>query len=109
MIQVRVDSAFRDAEGPQTVNEILLPVTGNDNLVQHIFIAYVLQLLQGVVDGEIGMLGVHSQVIFRGTAGQNAVHQFQIVMVMFKSGQQHLLGGIRVDGIDAAAEALHLV
>ena len=69
MIQVGVYEAFGDAEYPQAFYKVLFPPGGNNDLIQHIFIADIFQTFQRVMYGEVGVLGVHAEVILRGTAG----------------------------------------
>ena len=59
--------------------------------------------------GEVGVLGVHAEVILRGAASQDLVFQFRIVVVVFEGRQQHFLGSVCINGIDAVAEAFLLV
>ena len=59
--------------------------------------------------GEVGVLGVHAEVILCGAASQDLVFQFRIVVVVFEGGQQHFLGSVCINGIDAVAEAFLLV
>ena len=109
MIQVGVYEAFGDAEYPQAFYKVLFPPGGNNDLIQHIFIADIFQTFQRVMYGEVGVLGVHAEVILCGAASQDLVFQFRIVVVVFEGGQQHFLGGVRINGIDAVAEAFLLV
>ena len=39
------------------------PSRNNDDLVEHVVLADVLQMPQGIMHCEIGMLGIHSQII----------------------------------------------
>lgn len=86
MIQVGIYEAFGDAEYPQAFYKVLFPPGGNNDLIQHIFIADVFQTFQRVMYGEVGVLGVHAEVVFRGAASQNLVFQFRIVVVVFEAG-----------------------
>ena len=45
MIQIGVYEALGDAEYPQAFNKVLFPPGGNNDLIQHIFIADVFQTL----------------------------------------------------------------
>ena len=58
MVEVGVYGAFRDAEDPQAFNKVAFAFARNNDFVEHIFIAYVLQPFEGIVDGEIGLLGI---------------------------------------------------
>ena len=109
MIQVGIYEAFGDAEYPQAFNKVLFPPGGNNDLIQHIFIADIFQTFQRVMYGEVGVLGVHAEVVLRGAASQDLVFQFRIVVVVFEGGQKHFLCGVRINGIDAVAEAFLLV
>ena len=109
MIQVGVYEAFGDAEYPQAFYKVLFPPGGNNDLIQHIFIADVFQTFQRVMYGEVGVLGIHAEVVFCGAASQDLVFQFRIVVVVFEGGQKHFLCGVRINGIDAVAEAFLLV
>ena len=104
MIQVGIYEAFGDAEYPQAFYKYCFRPENND-LIQHIFIADVFQTFQRVMYGEIGVLGVHTEVILCGAASQDLVLQFRIVVVVFEGGQQHFLCGVCINGIDAVAEA----
>ena len=106
MVQIRIDRAFSDTENPQAFDEILLSIAGNDDFVKSVLIADIFQPLQRIVDGEVGLLGVHSQILVGGAACQDAVYQFQVVMCVLEGRQQHFLCGIGIDGIHAGAEAL---
>ena len=106
VIQIGIDETLRDAEYPQAVDKILFPLVRDDDLVEHVFVADVFQMLQGIVYGKVGVLGVHPQVVFRGAACQNAVCQLVVVVCVLESGQQHFLRGVGVDGINAVAEPL---
>ena len=86
-----------------------LPFLRDDNLVEHVLVADVLKLPKGVVHRKAGLLGVHAEVLVRRGAGENLVLQHRIVVQVLKRRQKHFLGGVRVDGVDAAAEAFHLV
>lgn len=109
MIQIGVYEALGDAEYSQAFYKVLFPPGGNNDLIQHIFIADVFQTFQRVMYGEVGVLGVHAEVILCGAASQNLVFQFRIVVVVFEGRQQHFLCGVRINGIDAVAEAFLLV
>ena len=109
MIQVGVYEALGDAEYPQAFNKVLFPPGGDNDLIQHIFIADIFQTLQRVMYGEVGVLGVHAEVILCGAASQDLVFQFRIVVVVFEGRQQHFLCGVRINGIDAVAESFLLV
>ena len=52
MIQVGVYEAFGDAEYPQAFYKVLFPPGGNNDLIQHIFIADIFQTFQRVMYGE---------------------------------------------------------
>ena len=91
------------------MDKVLLSVAGYDNFIQHIFVTDILQTLQGIMHSKIRVLRIHTQIIFRGTTGQNPIYQFHVVMVVLKGGQKHLLGGVCVNGIDAAAESFPFV
>ncbi len=67
MIQVGVYEAFGDAEYPQAFYKVLFPPGGNNDLIQHIFIADIFQTFQRVMYGEVEYWGVHAEVILRGT------------------------------------------
>ena len=105
MIQIRVYEALGDAEYPQAFYKVLFPLGGNNNFVEHIFIADVFQAFQGVVYGEVGILGVHAEVVLRGAAGQDLVFQFRVMVIVLEGRQQHFLRSVCVDRIDAVAEA----
>ena len=47
MLKVRVDEAFGDTQNPQAFDEILLLVLRDDNLVEHVLVADVLELPKG--------------------------------------------------------------
>ena len=109
MVQIGVYKTFCNTENPETVNKVLFSVGGNDNFIEHVLFADILQSLKRVVDGKVGVLGIHSQVVFRRTASQNPVYQLRIVVIMFKGGQQHFLSGICINRIDTATEAFFFV
>ena len=109
MIQIGVYEALGDAEYPQAFYKVLFPPGGNNDLIQHIFIADIFQTFQRVMYGEVGVLGVHAEVVLRGAASQDLVFQFRIVVVVFEGRQQHFLCGVRINGIDAVAESFLLV
>ena len=88
MIQIGVYEALRDAEYPQAFNKVLFPPGGDNDLIQHIFIADIFQTFQRVMYGEVGVLGVHAEVILCGAASQDLVFQFRIVVVVFEGGHQ---------------------
>lgn len=86
MIQIGVYEALGDAEYPQTFNKVLFPPGGNNDLIQHIFIADIFQTFQRVMYGEVGVLGVHAEVILRGTAGQDLVFNSGLWWLCLKAG-----------------------
>ncbi len=63
MIQIGVYEALGDAEYPQAFYKVLFPPGGNNDLIQHIFIADIFQTFQRVMYGEVGVLGVHAEVV----------------------------------------------
>ena len=87
MIQVGVYEAFGDAEYPQAFYKVLFPPGGNNDIIQHIFISDIFQTFQRVMYGEVGVLGIHAEVVFCGAASQDLVFQFRIVVVVFEGGQ----------------------
>ena len=109
MIQIRVYEALGDAEYAQTFYKVLFPFGRNNNFIEHIFIADVFQAFEGVVYGEVGVLGVHTEIVLRGAAGQDLVFQFRVMVIVFERRQQHFLGGVCVDGVDAVAEAFFFI
>lgn len=86
MIQVGVYEAFGDAEYPQAFYKVLFPPGGNNDLIQHIFIADVFQTFQRVMHGEVGVLGVHAEVVFRGAASQDLVFNSGLWWLCLKAG-----------------------
>ena len=105
MIQIRVNRALCNAENPEAFDEILLSIAGNDDFVKRVLVTDIFQSLQRVVDGEVGLLGIHPQIVVGGTACKDAVNQFRIVVGVLKSRQQHFLGGVGINGIYAGTEA----
>ena len=73
MVQIRIYHTLGDAEYPQAVYKVLLSVAGYDNFIQHIFVTDILQTLQGIMHSKIRVLRIHTQIIFRGTTGQNPI------------------------------------
>ena len=71
MVQIRIDSSLRDTENPEAFDKIFFSFTGNDNFIEHIFITDIFQPVRRVMDGKVGVLGIHPQIVFRGTAGKN--------------------------------------
>ena len=109
VLEVGVDEPFREAQHAEAFDEVLLAVTGNDDFVEHLLVADVLQLAERVVHREAGLLRVHPKVLVRGSASQDLVLESGIVMKMLERRQEHFLRGVRVDGVNASAEAFHLV
>ena len=71
MVQIRINGALRNTENPEAFDKIFFSFTGNDNFIEHIFITDIFQPVRRVMDGKVGVLGIHPQIVFRGTAGKN--------------------------------------
>ena len=45
VIQIGIDETLRDAQHPETVDKVFLPLVRDNNFIEHIFVADILQML----------------------------------------------------------------